>query len=301
MHEAPSPLQAVALVLCPAYQGATLLSLLLSQHQDVTAMGDTLPTRAHPDFWCSCGQQIQHCEFWHAVHDAVQPEQFPDEEKWIPELPPLSSESRQNLRLNTKWLRSSALKRRATTHKTRKQAVPFLKATSTFWETAARQRDTPIVVDGAKSIWRHLALTEYKGVPYPVIQLTRDPRAYVASYRENIADDSAIEHIANTWRSYHEDVESLCVARANAPCLRVKYEDLCADTEGTMSKIFEFLGADLPMKRSNTPHHVIGNRMLAKFDGTITLDERYMAVMSKSEQQDVLEACAPLGHRYGYS
>lgn len=301
MQEALTRLKTVAFVLCPAYQGATLLSLLLSQHQDVTAMGDTLPFRAYPDFWCSCGQQIQHCEFWCAVHDAVHPERFPDEEKWIPELPPLSPDPRQNLRLNAEWLRSSALQRQVTTRNTRQQAEPFLHATHTLWETAARQRNTPIVVDGAKSIWRHLALTEYEDRPYPVIQLTRDPRAYVASYRRNIADDSTIERIANAWRSYHEDIEVLCVDRAQAPCLRVRYEDLCADTEGTLTQIFEFLGVASPTKPGDTPHHVIGNRMLAQFDGTIKLDESYMSLMSRSDQLAVLEACEPFGHRYGYS
>jgi hypothetical protein len=35
----------VAFVVCPSYQGATLLALLLNNHSQISALGDMLPWR----------------------------------------------------------------------------------------------------------------------------------------------------------------------------------------------------------------------------------------------------------------
>ena len=57
----------LAFLACPSYHGATLLALALNNHPAIVAAGDTVPQRAHLDYYCSCRAQIGDCAHWRAV------------------------------------------------------------------------------------------------------------------------------------------------------------------------------------------------------------------------------------------
>jgi len=57
-------------VLAPSFHGATLVSLILSNHKNIVALGDTLPTLSF-DQGCGCGKLVSECNFWQSLKQDV--------------------------------------------------------------------------------------------------------------------------------------------------------------------------------------------------------------------------------------
>src|SRR4051812_36044101 len=80
----------VAFVVCPSYQGATLLALLLNNHSQISALGDMLPWRGVNQM-CACGQRVSECAFWTTVSKGVDTSAFSEGRTLLPVMPwPLS-------------------------------------------------------------------------------------------------------------------------------------------------------------------------------------------------------------------
>lgn len=290
-------------VLCPPFHGATLLALLLNNHPRVTALGDTLPLRAHMDYWCSCGQQIQSCAFWQALMTRLDMTRFRNEERLIPEVPRYLNDPDRNLHL-IRWLLNespwviqllSLLRHRATRE--------FLDATTCLHRMACDAQRTEIIVDGVKLTWRYRLLRLLSGRRLRVLHVVRDPRGFLCSYRANIGNSLPVEEIAQVWLDYHTAVIRYCADIDPEYYRCVRYEDLCENGPHEMNGIFAFLGIEAAdvCKPMQAPHHIIGNRMLGEFTGHIVLDARYQQEISAEEQLRVLALCQPLSGRWGYS
>src|ERR1700675_4464699 len=80
----------VAFVVCPSYQGATLLALLLNNHSQISALGDTIPMRKW-DPVCACGRRVSECDFWQTVSNSLDTSRFSSLRTLLPPMPwPLS-------------------------------------------------------------------------------------------------------------------------------------------------------------------------------------------------------------------
>ena len=141
------------------------------------------------------------------------------------------------------------------------------------------------------------------GVPVKVVHLVRDPRGFYYSWRNNVGPASPKE-IGRRWATQHAGIEALAAVAPNIRVYRVRYEDLCKDPQTVMERIFDFLGVPrenvLGPPRYPVKHHLMGNKMLFSFDGTVRLDTQWRAVLSPSEQGLVARAAGSAIVRYGY-
>ena len=85
--------------------------------------------------------------------------------------------------------------------------------------------------------------------------------------------------------------------------LVVRYEDLCADPAGTLSRIYTFAGLPagngVPEFRTGE-HHVIGNRMRLSSTSEIRIDDRWKTALAPEQMAVVESRVGELNRSYGY-
>lgn len=291
-------------LLCPSYHGATLISLLINNHSRTTCLGDTLPTRAHMDFYCSCTSTIENCEFWQHLSNELKTERFTNERHLIPITPRLREDFLKNARLTTKFTwygRKFGINPWVLTPRKSRE---FVEVTEELASVACEFHGTDVFVDGAKTVNRVIAyLMIAKPQQLRVIHVIRDPRAYIHSSLKNNPEDNPNMDVAiSDWNSYHRHVLEIIKPMQGVDCLSVRYEDLCADPDQEMRRIFDFL--ELENEKTTIPpmepHHLIGNRMLVGFDGSVELDTRWESAMDSETQQEILEKTAIYSQLFDY-
>ena len=301
---APQMQQPANFVLCPNYHGATLFGLLANNHDEVTSLGDTLPNRSHMDFFCSCRERIQDCEFWQTVAREMRADRFTRDKKLLPGTPRLLRNYYNNDRL-ARWIILSTLKRKFSAWNLTPWATrQFREVMEGLPEVSCRAQGTSVFVDGAKELNRAMAyLLIAKPACARVIHIVRDPRGFVVSCDVNLTDKNiASDQWARLWNQYHSYVVNRIVTFPGVEYLRIRYEDLCSNPATTMNEVFHFLGllSQDVVVAPREPHHLIGNRMLLEFDGTVKLDTRWNEQMPMARQQDILRRTEPLSSQFGY-
>ncbi len=292
-----------AFVLSLPYQGATLLSILLNNHSKITALGDTLPTRAHPDFFCSCGVRIRECEFWTAMTTGLGADDFPREQKMIPQIPRIVRNNAVNFKLNRHLIEFARKWGSGVWNLAPRASRDFSRMCDDFYRLACRLQGTEGCIDGTKDFNRFLAFKTIAEPPLiKVIHLLRDPRGAYYSYRKNKRADPLSRSIYD-WCQYNLTVREYCEEFRAVDYLVIRYEELCRSPAETMAEVFRFLGFDNEdvVDRLRVPHHLIGNWMLMSFDGNIKLAEEWRTAVSAEEQRTIVAQTGELAANFGYS
>jgi hypothetical protein len=178
----------------------------------------------------------------------------------------------------------------------------YLDVWQSFYRTVTGLHKTSVFVDGSKSTRKAALIASHlgKGVDIRVIHIVRDPRGFIASsFRHN--PELTLRTEAWRWTDLHARMERL---QRKVPYLRVRYEDLASDPQAEMASILTFLDLEqTPLvgpPKFPEKHHLLGNAMLFRFDGTIRADERWQGVLSVEAQREVLRYAGRVGRRYGY-
>lgn len=286
-------------VLCPSFHGATLLSILLNNHPDIVALGDTVP---HAGQICSCGDKVEDCTFWSEVFKGLG--DFKQDTGWaIPVLPELGSP-----RLNRYLLLALAgvgitAGSKAANLLGGTRIKSYLAAHAKFRELVTEISDKRIFVDGQKSITKTLLHRAYypKDVPVRVIHLVRDPRGFLNSCRKRFPEIST-QTASKQWNS-HNHID-LLKKHFHIEQLVVQYEKLCTSPKSELDRVFSFLN----VRSENVCHtptthayHVVGNRMIKKFDGEIILNTAWKKNLSKKEQREILFQTKRKASLFGYN
>ena len=292
-------------VVCPSYHGATVLAFLLNNHPLLSCLGDTLPW-ADLSQSCSCGARVSDCEFWQEVHRRVGAERWRGEAQMLPLLPRVFAAPALNRPMARGLIGASLLFGSGARRLAPRAAAEFTGAYHDFYATIRDLHGTHHVVDGSKSVGKILALTCLtKGDQHAqVLHLVRDPRGYAASLRSRDTVPADIRAVGREWRRMHRSIELLFGHSRRFDYLRIRYEDLCLDSEATLARIFGFFGVQpvAAARPAQDPrkNHIIGNRMLKTFDGTLRLDQRWEQALSNDEQGAVLRGAGRLAAMYGY-
>jgi hypothetical protein len=86
--------------------------------------------------------------------------------------------------------------------------------------------------------------------------------------------------------------------------IEVSYEGLCADAEGTLRRIFAFLGVDAARERPPfraAVHHVVGNGMRLDSTSEVRLDERWRDALSDDDLEIFDAVAGRMNRRLGYT
>lgn len=307
------------------FSGATLLGLLINNHSYLSSLGDAIPTRAY-DQMCACGKKVSTCKFWAAIRLRLKTDRFADGTDLLPSFPLVL----RNRRANNVMVR---LLRGLEGHpipliaphgqlESRSRAVilhcaaralslagdrhdAYIATQLAFYHAVCELHGARYFVDGSKSPLKAVLLANYvgKNVRVKVIHLTRDPRGFYVSYRNNVRRGDPTT-IGRSWSSQHSTIAALPLISSNIDIHRVRYEDLCTDPGRIMNGVFDFL--EVPREdvvgapRYCNKHHLMGNKMLFAFDGTIRADTAWCAMLTQQEQRAVLMGAGPAALKYGY-
>ncbi len=289
-------------VLCPAFHGATLLSLLLNNHGRVFALGDTNPTRAY-DQTCACGEKVSDCDFWAYIAENIKFDPEENLPNLLPVYPRLHAKEKTNKAMNTAlsvaarhlgswlWILGGD------------PAHQFADRYRDFLDAASKWAPHDVFIDGEKSLLKYMVCASMGFPVGGVIHLTRDPRGYATSRMESggTKDPAAL---AKEWADQHRRIELFGRLFSGKRYLRVRYEDLIKDPQRLMDRLFTFMGVGpepvIGPPKDPRKHHLMGNKMLQIFTGEVKTGESWRKSMHPAHGESIAAAAEPLFSAYGY-
>lgn len=292
-----------------AFSGATLLAFLLGAHPRIATVGemDGLIVREDPDeYRCSCGQKIRTCQFWHAVGNIVREHghEFDvahfdtkcDAGNWGILYRLRVGSFRSNV-VNS--LRDSIYQWMPGERRRIKYLVERNKA---FVEAVLAVTGKDIFVDSSKDRCRVRYLQKFSPIDISMIHLVRDVRGVVASRlrRGRITD---VKRGAWEWVKENQRHERLRRFFPAGKSVRVRYEDLCRDVQGSLQQLHSFVEVNpvVVMDFRAVPQHIVGNPMRLENSSTIKLDERWKTMLTRDQLREINRIAGALNHQYGYN
>jgi hypothetical protein len=286
-------------VLCPSFHGATLLSLLLNNHPDIVALGDTNPRK---DASCACGRTVCDCPFWTTIARECRADRFAHCRTLLPTLPQVVRHQKSNRAFNAALAVTALGIAPAVWHTVERAAKEYVDVWAAFRRLAIGVGGAKIMVDGQKSVSKFLINRSLGRFDPHIIHLIRDPRGYAASARNHL--DRPLRDAATEWKWFHRRICWVARSVEARAYLRVRYEDLATQPAVTMRRVFEFLKVNVldvyHAPTNSAIHHLVGNRMLFDFRGEILYDSSWVDSLSKAEQASIRHKAQPLFSRFGY-
>jgi hypothetical protein len=173
----------------------------------------------------------------------------------------------------------------------------------TLYDLVAQHAGADLIVDSTKNAARMKLLYMVRPPHTKIIHLVRDGRAVASSARRRTG--ASILTAAANWYRANRNVEMACRTIPGERILRVKYEDLCKDTERVMEAVCGFVGLQpsgaIFGLEPRHYHQIPGNPMLFRpKEIEIVLDDRWRADFDTEDQQafDAVTHC--MNQRYGY-
>ncbi len=293
-----------------AFSGATLLALLLGTHPEIATIGEIsglIATNNPETYRCSCGERIRDCKFWQVVTANMRARgldfdvaDFGTKFKlggphFIQRLREGSVRNAKIDRLRDRLLFSIPSEQ--------EQIKALVSRNVGLIEAVLEVTGKSIFLDSSKSRMRLRALNHFSSLGIGVLHLVRRPEGVVASQlRRGRPGDAALH--ARGWRQRHRRLLVSYEDAQTGQYLRVRYEDLCLETEETLKKIFQFLKVSDTIEVldfQKVSQHVIGNSMRLKPLSEIKLDERWRDELNPKQLQAIQDVTQSLSRKFGYS
>ena len=328
--EQPPARHRVAYIQAASHSGSTLLAMLLNSHPEICTVGE-LKITALGDidrYRCSCGALILECPFWCGVTEDMRRTGF-DFDVGNPGThygavrSPLAQRLLRPLHRGPafEWLRDRALA--CTPGWNAHLAATQARNAALIGSVLARSGKN-VIVDSSKIGMRLKFLLRNPALDVRVVRVKRDGRAVALTYMdpEHFADARnpalrgggsgasreaerlSAADAAREWLRSNEEAEAVLAGVAPQRRLEVSYEGLCADTEGTLRRIFTFLGVDAARERPPfraAVHHVVGNGMRLDSTNEVRLDERWRDALTDDDLRIFDAVAGQMNRRLGYS
>jgi len=290
-------------VLCPSYHGATLLSALLNNHSEVLSLGDTNPTLTF-DQGCSCGDKVSACAFWDHVRECTGWKADDGLPTLLPSYPYLSRSNTINKAAVTALALAGEKLGKTVWSAGGRPARRFHDTYGNFLRACRTWAPHKAFVDGEKSLLKFMTVASMGFPVKGVIHLTRDPRGYVNSALKYVKG-ATTEQLAMEWADHHRRIQRLVGMFGKIPSMTLRYEDLSDRPQAVMEEVFAFMGLDsqdvVCAPKDPKKHHMIGNKMLQSFDGTVQQDRIWETVFPTAEQDAVTKRLGNLLDEFGYA
>jgi hypothetical protein len=279
--------------------GSTLLSCLLSRADGLVAPGeigliwDRLVTE---NFVCDCGAPFRTCAFWGDVVRGALPSNG--------ELATARELNRRHWRLTGPRAAPSLLLRRSPDRLGADHAR-YLEVLSRVYLEIVRLTGCRVLVDASKRPLHASLLEAMPSWDIRCIHLVRDSRAVVFSQLGRTKRSARF--LAARWMIVNLLAEA--AARRHVTHLRLRYEDLCRDPQGSVARIASFADESLEPIRIQSdrtiqlqPGHGVGGDSVRFRQGTVAISasEAWHTEMNPRERRVVTRMTWPLLARYGY-
>ncbi len=156
--------------------------------------------------------------------------------------------------------------------------------------------------DAQKDSIRIKFLRDIDELDLRVVHLVRDLRAGTASFMKNqgIGDPAKA---ARLWLIANMNSERAKRYLSPDRWLKITYDDLCLNTQGVMDRIADFVGtrhSPVPSDVYAPEHHIIGNRMRLKRDGTVRADNSWKDKLSEQQLRVIAQVAGEANRRFGF-
>ena len=290
--------------------GTTLLSLLLARCHAVTAVGEMARY-----FWergvannerCGCSVPFGECRFWQAVRQtAFDDGQEPDPQRMLS----VRQSIERHRCLPFHVSRYGGLRRPA------RDVKVYLTAMEQIVKAVARESGADLVVDASKIPVYAWVLDQIPDVRVRVVHLVRDSRAVAFSFqRQRSRPETAGETTLMRRRGAQDaalywlrlNIGASLLNISSIPYLRVRYEDLVSDVDGTVQEILRFAeinnAHEQATRDGETPaiHTVSGNPVRFNTATDVRPDMEWQSEMSARDYWIVTALTLPALGLCGY-
>ncbi len=291
-----------------AFSGATLLSFLLGLHPRIATVGEMngLISSVDPNsYLCSCRQRILDCEFWKAVGAVMQKRGLEFD----------VTDFNMKCDLGGPWLirrlRMASFRNRTVDSirdaiiqafpKEKQSLKKLVERNAGFIEAVLEVTGRDIFVDSSKDRRRVSYLRTFSALDIRSIHLVRDVRAFVTSHLRRKEGLSA-PNVAKLWVKENKKIERFLATLPQGRWIRILYDDLCLDSQGTLNRLYHFCGVKpLVIKDFRSGHHhIVGNPMRLSNSSEIKLDERWKAFLTSQQLREINAVAGALNRRYGH-
>lgn len=293
-----------------SYCGSTLLAFLLNSHPAMASISEAEGLIAAADvnsYTCSCGALLPECPFYSEVEHRIRELGSSFElANWRTAFR-LSRHRLVDIAL-VRPLRSVALER------IRDRVVPLfpnyrrairdIERRNTHLARAVLEiAGKRVFVDAQKDSIRLKFLQAAGDFDLRAIHLVRDVRGAASSFLKH-SGTSAVTWAARAWRNANMNSER---SRRYVPpdrWLRLRYDDLCADVQGTMDRISDFAGVEraaVPQNFYAVEHHIIGNEMRLERNPTIRKDESWKKRFTPADLEIIARVAGRENRYFGYT
>ncbi len=319
-------------ILGASHSGTTLLALLLNSHPDITTIGESAPSNIGDisTYRCSCGKIFNECLFWKRVTKRMRADHS--------DFSLDNFGTKFELPSNPFIHRFLGFEHRGILFESLRDAVLHL---SPHWRQSQRnimarcydlasvvlaESGGCIFVDSSKLAHRLKFLARIPELDVKVIHLLRDGRAVALTYmRPNefadskepalrrggrgmegaaTADAMPMKQAANEWCRCLRSAEYVLAGLEKSQWIRVHYEELCNDNEGTLGKLYDFVGANsgnTVADLHSVERHILGNGMRLNTKVNVSLDDRWKSVLTEGELRIFDREAGRVNRRYGYA
>lgn len=287
-----------AFVLCPNYHGATVLATLLGRNPNIVHLGDTNPPKRNHEA-CGCGLPIGECPFWQGLRRDLELEADYPHKKWMPRFPVFTGRYKVDRALTLGFAVANRAVGRRLDAAVSAAARDYRRIGDGLARYATDWAGAEVFVDGEKSLAKALFLTSDDVSRARIIHLVRDPRGFALSSMSR--GRGTPESLGRDWRRGHNGLRRALRLLGSQAVLTVRYEDIAREPAALAERIHDFLGiTDSPDRPNPDQQHVIGNRMLIDFDGSVQLDEKWREELPPAEAARILRDAGSFATAMGY-
>jgi hypothetical protein len=257
-------------------------------------------------FFCSCGEALGECPLFRSIAAAFRENGLPFDPRNFGTAYRLSKSERLNRYLTGQlpMLRSTVAERCrdwfvALIPPMRKRIDQHNHANLIFIRSALSFKGARVFVDASKNPYRLRFLRVLPHVELKVLHLIRDLRGVVLSFIENRGLDAA--EATRMWM--REQLNIFRITNEVSPVLRVHYEDLCKQVDGTLAEIHKFVGVEPNPFTGNfqsVEHHILGNKMRLEHTGKIVNSARWKTTLSQAELDRINWTATSFVKRFGF-
>lgn len=287
-----------------SHSGSTLLAQLLARHPEVATVGELSGTihRARPGYQCSCGVELVQCGFWQCVSAAMAKRGFTysattAETDIRNAANPVARKLLKPLHRGPllELARDVGMVLVGRSHLERQQALK-----TALIESVTECTGRPVLVDSSKSGLQLKYHLRNPSLEVKAIGLVRDGRGVALSIARN--QSTTFQKGARDWRRTNEEAQALAERMGEARWIGVRYEALCEDPQGTLNRIWRFIGVP-PRELDDCPAahaHVLGHGSRLNGSKKIHNVEKWRQELSADDLRTFDSIAGPLNRRLGY-
>jgi hypothetical protein len=294
------------------HSGSTLLDIILGAHPQGVAVGELIGIsrwlQNELKINCSCGQNMDNCEFWSHVFETWG---YRVGKESVSEYSALQSfyERSSLLSLISRMFYQKQFYGSS-------KASKYFQLSAELYNTLIEVGGVTFIIDSSKNLVKALSLSKNPHVDLYLIHLVRDPRAVANSYykfnlgnKENWGSKMVyLLRMALMWILYNLLCEFILTRMEKEKCIQILYEDLVREPQkvlerigGIVEKNYLSVAKKLMSGEALSVGHVVGgNQKLRTRQITMVKDNKWKKELSKTHQGIIWSITGIFARRYRF-